>query len=88
MSTGPAVLYASNGAPIYEGDTVTIKIKSPHFSEYVTVVNGVLRYVGHGSMVSSYGCGYALVNGMRTTFLSNITRYSDSVIEKTAAANA
>lgn len=67
----------SNGRPIAEGDTVSVKVKT--WYGFLEIRRGPVQFITDDR--SSWGCGYAVVDPHRgTTFLSNICR-SNTVIE-------
>lgn len=67
----------SNGRPISEGDTVSVKVKT--WYGFLEIRRGPVKFITNDR--SSWGCGYAVVDPHRgPTFLSSICR-SNTVIE-------
>ncbi|OUM85662.1 MAG: hypothetical protein BAA01_09325 [Bacillus thermozeamaize] len=67
----------SNGRPISEGDTVSVKVKT--WYGFLEICRGPIRFITDD--LSSWGCGYAVMNTHRgPTFLSSISK-SNTVIE-------
>lgn len=58
-----------NGNPIYPDDHITARIKD--WNGYVTIAKGRVKYMRPS--VTTYGCGYAIVDDHRTVFLNTLS---------------
>lgn len=76
-NTTKPLLKDINGNPIYPNDVITARINS--WNGYVTIASGPVQYIE--PTVTTYGCGYAIVDDRQGNVFLNTLSHTVELIK-------